>query len=113
MVKDFAEGMSREQLQKAITFGEEASGFETGRSVRGLFGRGLKEAIIALGEGEITTIQEGMLDGARIWSDPNRRSKCSLLISPLPATDEIRKEVGIEQGNGTKITITVTNEEMG
>jgi len=112
VVKDFAEGMSREQLQKAITFGEEASGFEIGRSVRGLFGRGLKEAILALGEGEINTIHDGVLDGARIWLDPNRRSKCSLLRSPLPATDEIRKEVGIEQGNGTKITISVTNEEM-
>jgi len=112
VVKDFAEGMSREQLQRAITFGEEASGFEAGRSVRGLFGRGLKEAIIALGEGEINTIKDGVLDGARIWLDPNRRPKCSLLRSPVPATDEIRKEVGIEQGNGTKITITVTDEEM-
>lgn len=113
VVKDYAEGMSREQLQRAITFGEEASGFETGRSVRGLFGRGLKEAILALGEGEITTIKDGILDGSRIWLDINRRSnKCSLLRNPLPATDEIRKEVGIEQGNGTKITITVTNEEM-
>lgn len=113
VVRDFAEGMSREQLQRAITFGEEASGFEAGRSVRGVFGRGLKEAIIALGDGEMTTIHDGMLDGARIWLDPNRRPKCSLLRSPLPTTDEIRKEVGIEQGNGTKITITVTNEEMG
>ena len=112
VVKDFAEGMSREQLQKAIIFGEEASRFETGRSVRGLFGRGLKEAIIALGQGEIATIHDGIADGAKIWSDENRRPKGSLFETPLPVTEEIRREIGIEKGNGTKVTITVTNEEI-
>src|SRR3989337_2032919 len=42
-VLDHAEGMTREELEKAAEFAGEASGFERGRSVRGFFGRGLKE----------------------------------------------------------------------
>jgi len=113
VVTDFAEGMDREQLQKAITFGEDSSRFsEAGRSVRGLFGRGLKEAIIALGEGEITTIHNGMLDVAKIWRDPGSWARCSLITNPMSATQENRKEIAIEQGNGTRVAITVTNEEV-
>ena len=55
-VIDVAEGMDKEQLKKALKFAGEASGFEEGKSVRGLFGRGLKEATLALGKGEIYTI---------------------------------------------------------
>ena len=40
-IKDFAEGMSKEDLEKAIAYGEEISGFIEGKSVRGLLGRGL------------------------------------------------------------------------
>ncbi len=68
-VKDYAEGMTKEELQEAIVFGGETSGFEKGRSVRGLFGRGLKETIIALGEGEIKTIKNGKLCRTKLWFD--------------------------------------------
>ena len=47
-IKDYAEGMTKEELEKAIEFGGETSGFLEGRSVRGLFGRGLKETIVSL-----------------------------------------------------------------
>ena len=57
VVKDFAEGMSKQDLISAIEFAGETSGFESGKSVRGLFGRGLKETIISFGEGEIRTIR--------------------------------------------------------
>jgi len=40
VVQDFAEGMKNDELEKAIVFGGETSGFAAGRSVRGLFGRG-------------------------------------------------------------------------
>jgi hypothetical protein len=69
VVKDYAEGMTRQELEKAVRFGGETSGFEKGRTVRGLFGRGLKEAIISLGEGEVYTIQNNTLSAARIWWD--------------------------------------------
>jgi len=73
LVRDYAEGMTRGELQKAVRFGGETSGFEKGRTVRGLFGRGLKEAIISLGEGEIYTIKNNTLNPAKIWWDENEK----------------------------------------
>jgi hypothetical protein len=55
MIRDNAEGMDRPSLEKAIKFAEPASGIKEGKTVRGYFGRGLKEAIIALGKGKIET----------------------------------------------------------
>src|SRR3972149_2264687 len=40
-VSDSAEGMGWHELERAVTFAASASGFLEGRSVRGLFGRGL------------------------------------------------------------------------
>ncbi|MCW5946745.1 MAG: ATP-binding protein [Fimbriimonadales bacterium] len=54
-VLDNAGGMTRDQLDVATTFGRESSHFKTTKGVRGFFGRGLKEALIALGEGDIIT----------------------------------------------------------
>src|SRR3989338_7114807 len=45
-IKDFAQGMDYDRLKVATIYGEAASGFEIGVSVRGLFGRGMKEAIV-------------------------------------------------------------------
>jgi DNA topoisomerase VI subunit B len=48
---DHAEGMSeRELLSKALVYAASSSGFDEKKHVRGLFGRGLKEAIFGLGE---------------------------------------------------------------
>lgn len=69
MVEDLAGGMSSEDLEKSIKFGAEASGLTAGRSVRGLFGRGLKETIIALGEGQIIARKNGRLTKTRLWLD--------------------------------------------
>ena len=55
IVSDDASGMDNEELLKAIEFAGETSGFSEGKKVRGFFGRGLKESIIALGEGLIIT----------------------------------------------------------
>ncbi|MCJ7804243.1 ATP-binding protein, partial [Patescibacteria group bacterium] len=43
-VIDEAGGMDFQALKKAIEFSGETSGFKEGRSVRGFFGRGLKES---------------------------------------------------------------------
>ena len=76
-VKDWAEGMTSQELESAITFGGETSGFHKGRSVRGFFGRGLKETIIALGEGEIKTVKNGKLTKTKLWLD-KKNQKASL-----------------------------------
>lgn len=114
-IKDFAEGMSREKLEKAIAYGEEASGFTEGKSVRGLLGRGLKEAILGLGDGEIFTIKDNVLNIAKIWWDSKERKALYEILEDrsnynfqLPEIEEfIRK-----RKNGTLIRIKVKNEKI-
>ncbi len=112
-VIDFAEGMNKKKLDKALIFAGEASGFEEGKSVRGLFGRGLKEAIIALGKGEIYSIKDDKLSIAEVWIDkkankPRRR----LIEKAYTPTKEEREEIGITEGNGTTVRIIVTNDKI-
>lgn len=110
-IVDFAEGMSQEKLKEAVTFAEEkASGFEKGKSVRGLLGRGLKEAIIALGIGEIYTIKNNKVNAAKIWLEKGKPYWC--LGREKPAATVIREELGILEGNGTVVQISVTNEKI-
>lgn len=110
-VRDYAEGMTRAELQKAVRFGAETSGFEKGRAVRGLFGRGLKEAIISLGEGEIYTIKHDTLNAARIWWDESEgKAKYGLSEEVLDPPTEQRH--GIKEENGTLVAIDVKNERM-
>jgi hypothetical protein len=72
-IKDYAQGMDRKKLETAIEYGGETSGFVEGKSVRGLLGRGLKESILALGEGEIYTKKDGLINCAKIWWDERER----------------------------------------
>ena len=111
-VKDFAQGMTRGELEKAIEFAGESSGFAKGCSVRGLFGRGLKEAIISLGEGEVVTFRDNRLNVAKVWWDKNRRKPFYGLADEQPAHSELRREMGIEFGSGTAVKIKVTNEKI-
>ena len=56
-VTDYGEGMNGLMLDRALgVYADETSGFEVGEPVRGLFGRGIKDAILGLGEGEVTGI---------------------------------------------------------
>ena len=68
-IVDNAMGMEKDDLLKAIEFAGRTSGFERGLKVRGFFGRGLKEAILALGEGLIISYKNNKLIGVRIWED--------------------------------------------
>ncbi|PIU23468.1 MAG: hypothetical protein COT13_02925 [Chloroflexi bacterium CG08_land_8_20_14_0_20_45_12] len=111
-VIDFAEGMDKDKLEKALTFAGATSGFEKGRTVRGLLGRGLKEAIIALGKAEIYTIKDDKLCIANVWWDEKEGLMYEPLERPYPPTKEERKEIGVIEGNGTAVRITVTNEKI-
>lgn len=111
-VKDYAEGMTREELKKAIEFGGETSGFEIGKTVRGLFGRGLKEAIISLGEGEIYTIKDGLLNIAKLWWDEGSKKPLYGLEDERKVSREDRERTGIEKGNGTFVRINVKSEKI-
>lgn len=96
-VADKAEGMDLQRLLEIIEFGGKKSGFEMGRSVRGLFGRGLKEAILALGEGVITSIKDGEESSIKVWWDEAEEK----------ARWEILKDSREADGpNGTTVVIT-------
>lgn len=61
--RDFAEGMSEEELEiKVRTYAAATSGFhnsQKGRSVRGIWGRGLIQSLLGLGSGTVHTIKDG------------------------------------------------------
>lgn len=111
-VIDSAEGMDRDEIEKALTFAGATSGFEEGRSVRGLFGRGLKEVITALGKGEIYIIKDNELCIANVWWDAKKGLMYELLESPYTPSKREREEIGIVEGNGTVVRIIVTNEKI-
>ena len=113
-IQDFAEGMSREKLEEIIAWGGEVSGFKEGESVRGLFGRGLKQAIIALeGEAEIFTRQDGILNSARVWWDAKQKKalyEISENQTHLFTLPELKKFI-YQKENGTFIWIKVKTED--
>lgn len=104
-VRDKAEGMTREELEKAIEFAGETSGIEEGKSVRGMFGRGLKETIIALGEGEIISVKNGKRVSTKIYIDKNTRQ-------PSYDDEMLDKVTETIEQNGTVVSIKVTNEKF-
>jgi hypothetical protein len=105
IVEDFAEGMSPEELNRAIVFGAETSGISEGRSVRGIFGRGLKETIIALGEGRIISRKNGLATETRLWLDKETKR-------PQYDDEMLQRTKATTEPDGTKVDISVTNEKL-
>ncbi len=110
-VRDYAEGLSGDQMDKNVgTYGEATSGFIDGRSVRGLWGRGLKDAIYGLGHGYVRSIKESQLH------------ECSLSIrdgvptfeleQPIRATRRVRSQYGVPTGNGTIIEVVISRSDV-
>lgn len=106
-VVDEAGGMDLENLRRAIEFSGETSGFKEGRSVRGFFGRGLKESIIALGVGTIYTLKNNILSRAKIYYD-GKNSMFELNVPIQNVSPEELMSYGLG-GSGTVVVIEVTN----
>ena len=114
-IRDCAEGMSKEKLvSKAIGYGEESSGFTEGKTVRGLLGRGLKESIIGLGEGEVYTKKERIRHGVKIYEKQGVIGYDFIDIDHLDAnkTDPHITDFLSSEGNGTLVKIKVKNEKI-
>jgi hypothetical protein len=88
-VRDFAEGMDDVHMDKVVgTYGEATSGLKEDMHVRGMWGRGLKDAIFGLGYGYVNSIRGNHLyrsslllkDGVPTFD----------LDEPILATDELR-----------------------
>lgn len=110
-VIDSAEGMSFQTLKKSIEFSGETSGFKEGRTVRGFFGRGLKESIISLGKGKIITLKDGVLSGAEIYYDKKKRDALYKLATPMKGeSEENLREMGFNKKTGTVVEIKILSK---
>ncbi len=109
--RDFAEGMAEEELEtKVRTYASSTSGFENkhkGRSVRGLWGRGLIQALLGLGFGSIHTIKDGKYNRVDIYVK-NKKPKL-FKHDPRPANRKFRTELGISKKNGTLVVAECSN----
>lgn len=109
---DEAGGMDYQSLRKAIEFSGETSGFKEGRSVRGFFGRGLKESILALGVGTILSLKNRVLSRALIYYDEGAKESKYDLSAPIQnLSQEELLENNLISDSGTVVIIKVTNSK--
>ena len=110
-VRDFAEGMDDARMDKVVgTYGEATSGMKEDMHVRGMWGRGLKDAIFGLGYGYVNSIRGHTLYRSSLLLKEGVPTFD--LDEPIPATDELRERHGIPEGNGTVIEIIVARADV-
>ena len=102
-VRDYAEGINSERMQKVYPYGEKSSEIEN-YSVRGFFGRGLKQAILAFGEGEIHSFCNGRYSGLKIWWNEDESKAEFAEIESLSEEEKVRLKLG-DAPNETLIVI--------
>jgi hypothetical protein len=111
-VSDEAGGISREDLNEVTSFFADSNKYNKNKNVRGFFGRGLKETIVALGTGEIITIKENKLNIVKIWNDPKtKKTYRHFVIENEKVTPITREEYGLKK-DGTLIRINVNNHKI-
>src|SRR5438093_5010007 len=72
-VTDHAEGMTESDMSSAADLGVEASGFAKKKTIRGMLGRGLKQAAFGIGRGaEIVSIKKGIVSFGRLYDGDHR-----------------------------------------
>jgi len=97
VISDEASGMSSAKIEEIICYGKRTSEMYKGKSVRGFFGRGLKESIIALGTGEIVSRASGRRTRGTYYYDFERNKL---------AWQTVDADVKTDRPSGTTITIT-------
>ena len=102
-VRDFAEGMSDEDIEtKVRSYAKQTSGFSEKqgvRSVRGIWGRGLRQGLLGLGSGEIHTVKDGQYNKCEIYIK-NKKPRI-FVYNQVSANRKVRAEIGIKKKNGT------------
>lgn len=110
-VRDYAEGMTAERMDRVVgTYGEATSGLKEDKHVRGIWGRGLKDAIFGLGYGYVRSFE-----GVSFYSSSlllKRGVPTFELETPRPATADLRTKHGIPEGNGTEVEIIVSRADV-
>lgn len=110
-VRDFAEGMDDARMDVVVgTYGEATSGLKEDLHVRGMWGRGLKDAIFGLGYGYVNSIRNDKLYRSSLLLKEGVPTFD--LEEPIPAADELRDKHGIPEGNGTEIDIAVSRDDV-
>jgi hypothetical protein len=110
-VRDFAEGMDDVRMDKVVgTYGEATSGMKEDLHVRGMWGRGLKDAIFGLGYGYVISIRDETLYRSSLLLKEGVPTFD--LDEPIPVTEEFRAKYGIPEGNGTVIEIVVSRDDV-
>ncbi len=110
-VHDSAEGFNEADMDlKVGNYGEATSGFREGHSVRGLWGRGLKDAFFGLGRGTVCSIRDGVFH------------RCSLRIANgttnyqrekgVRSSRAIRRQYNLPTRNGTVMEIVISRPEI-
>ena len=108
-IRDYGEGFTKQNLERAIFhYGKKTSAHFKGFDVRGLWSRGLKEAIIALGRATLHSINGEDYISCQIWVDKNKKAKAEARYTKV--TNNIRKNVGIRKGNGVLIDIDILED---
>jgi hypothetical protein len=110
-VRDFAEGMDDARMDIVVgTYGEATSGLKEDLHVRGMWGRGLKDAIFGLGYGYVISIRnETLYRSSLLLKDGVPTFE---LDEPIPVTEELRDKYGMPEGNGTVIEIILSREDV-
>jgi len=113
--KDWAEGISSDKLEDYISgYGTRTSGKDICQSIRGFFGRGLKDAAGGLdGTGEIYSIKEGKISiGIIDGTDKNSISYQDVKV--IEATKENLKKYHLDDGakTFTMVTFHTTNKQV-
>jgi hypothetical protein len=110
-VRDFAEGMDDRHMDRVVgTYGEATSGLKEDLHVRGMWGRGLKDAIFGLGYGYVISLRDGMFYRSSLLLKEGVPT--FELDEPIPAGEELRAKYGIPEGNGTVIEIVLSREDV-
>jgi hypothetical protein len=110
-VRDYAEGMTDVRMDRVVgTYGEATSGLKEDKHVRGIWGRGLKDAIFGLGHGYVRSFQGDSFYSSSLLL--KRGVPTFELESPILATTELRTKHGIPEGNGTEVEIIVSRDDV-
>jgi hypothetical protein len=108
-VTDNAEGMTEGDMDTKVgRYGEATSGFKEGRSVRGLWGRGLKDSFFGLGHGSVSSICDGKF--SRCSLSVERDIPTFKLQRGIRATRAIKNQYELPLGNGTVMEIVISRE---
>jgi hypothetical protein len=72
-VRDHAEGMSIDEVRNGFKkYGAATSGLKAGKSVRGYFGQGAKDALASMAEGKICTFKDGYYTECKLFIEDDK-----------------------------------------